>query len=144
MRPDLGDAMVTVALSVITSTIGASSTIVCPGSMCQATISPSVTPSPISGSLNSKRAMRLSSVPGRFYDGRQDAVRKGQVLHFQGVGKWSVETGHANRGRLEVEEGLLVDEGDDFASETAGTRRLVHDHHPTCFSDAGHDRVDVD
>src|SRR5260221_7087965 len=118
-RPDRGDAMVTVALSVITSTIGSSSAIVCPGSTCHATISPSVTPSPMSGSLNSKRDMRVSSVPGRFYDGRQDAVRKGQVFHFQSIGERRVETGHPDGRRLEIEERLFVDERDDLASKAA-------------------------
>ena len=51
--PDRGEVMVTVALSVITSTIGWSSATVSPGAIIHLTISPSVTPSPMSGSLNS-------------------------------------------------------------------------------------------
>jgi len=51
--PALGAVMVTVALSVITSTIGWSSTTTSPGAMSHLTIWPSVTPSPMSGSLNS-------------------------------------------------------------------------------------------
>ncbi len=51
--PDLGDVIVTVALSVITSTIGWSSVTESPGPTSHLTISPSVTPSPMSGSLNS-------------------------------------------------------------------------------------------
>ncbi len=59
--PVLGLVMVTVALSVITSASGWSSLTRAPTSTpsAQATISPSVTPSPMSGSLNSQRAMVL-------------------------------------------------------------------------------------
>ena len=59
MRPVRGDVMVTVALSVMTSTIGWSSLMRSPGLTSHVTISPSVTPSPMSGSLNSQRAMVL-------------------------------------------------------------------------------------
>jgi hypothetical protein len=52
-RPALGDAIVTVALSVMISTSGWSSRTTSPGLTCHSTISPSVTPSPTSGSLNS-------------------------------------------------------------------------------------------
>jgi hypothetical protein len=51
--PAFGEVMVTVALSVITSTIGWSSVTDSPGVTSHLTISPSVTPSPMSGSLNS-------------------------------------------------------------------------------------------
>ncbi len=49
--PDTGDGISTVAFSVITSTSGSSSRIISPGLTCQATISASVMPSPMSGSL---------------------------------------------------------------------------------------------
>jgi hypothetical protein len=45
--------MVTVALSVMTSTMGWSSATMSPGAISHLTISPSLTPSPMSGSLNS-------------------------------------------------------------------------------------------
>ena len=49
--PLVGEGIVTVALSVIMSTIWSSSFIDSPISTCHATISPSTTPSPISGNL---------------------------------------------------------------------------------------------
>src|SRR6185369_10935894 len=51
--PVLGAPMVTVALSVITSTISWFSLTLSPSFTSQLTISPSATPSPISGNLNS-------------------------------------------------------------------------------------------
>ena len=51
--PSIGDGIVTVALSVITSTNASSSFTIDPISTCHVTISPSTTPSPMSGSLNS-------------------------------------------------------------------------------------------
>ncbi len=51
--PARGEVMVTVALSVITSTMGWSSATASPGAISHLTISPSLTPSPMSGSLNS-------------------------------------------------------------------------------------------
>ena len=52
MTPLTGDGIVTVALSVMTSTIGSSSATESPTETCHCTTSPSTTPSPISGSLN--------------------------------------------------------------------------------------------
>ena len=51
--PSTGDGIVTVALSVMISTTGSSSFTASPIDTCHSTISPSTTPSPISGSLNS-------------------------------------------------------------------------------------------
>ena len=60
-RASHGAPIVTVALSVITSTIGASSAIESPHRTNHSTISPSVTPSPMSGSLKSRRVMTSTS-----------------------------------------------------------------------------------
>jgi hypothetical protein len=66
-----------------------------------ATISPSVTPSPMSGSLNSQRAMivsprvTLASELRGLDDRRQDAVRERQVFHLERVGERRVEAGDA-------------------------------------------------
>ena len=51
--PDAGEGISTVALSVCTSTSGSSSAISCPSRTSQRATSPSVRPSPRSGSLNS-------------------------------------------------------------------------------------------
>ncbi len=51
--PAAGDGISTVVLSVCTSTSGSSSAISCPSDTSQRAISPSVSPSPRSGSLNS-------------------------------------------------------------------------------------------
>ena len=53
IRPARGAGISTVALSVITSTIGWSARTTSPSATSQRTISPSTTPSPMSGSLNS-------------------------------------------------------------------------------------------
>lgn len=55
--PALGLGMVTVALSVITSTSAWSSAMTSPAFTSHLTISPSTTPSPMSGSLNSNLAI---------------------------------------------------------------------------------------
>src|SRR5512139_1771866 len=77
-RPALGLGTVTVALSVITSAITSSSLTVSPSFTCHLTSSPSITPSPRSGSLNSKRAMgvRVPSIVG----GKQ-ALALHEALH---------------------------------------------------------------
>lgn len=62
--PVRGAVIVTVALSVMTSTMGWSSLITSPGVTSQFTTSPSVTPSPMSGSLNSQVAISTSLSPG--------------------------------------------------------------------------------
>src|SRR5687768_11749127 len=144
MRPVRGAAMVTVALSVITSTIGSSSLMFWPTCACQATISPSVTPSPMSGSLNSKRAMRASSVPGRFHDGGENAMRERQVIHLQRVGKRRIEPGDTHGRRFQMQEGLFVDEGDDLAAEAAGARRFVDHDDAARLLDAGNHGVDIE
>ena len=59
--PATGDSISTVALSVIRSAICWSSAMSSPTLTCQATISASAMPSPMSGSLNSKRAMACQS-----------------------------------------------------------------------------------
>src|SRR5262249_21075147 len=51
--PAAGEGISTVVLSVCTSTSGSSSAISCPSETSQRAISPSVSPSPRSGSLNS-------------------------------------------------------------------------------------------
>src|SRR4051812_44688948 len=58
--PRRGLGITTVALSVITSRSGWSSTVWAPALTSHLTISPSTTPSPMSGSLNSQRAMMSS------------------------------------------------------------------------------------
>ena len=66
--PDTGDGISTSALSVRTSTSGSSSLIDCPSFTSQRTISPSATPSPMSGSLSSwvtGRPPPIFSIPPR-------------------------------------------------------------------------------
>ena len=58
--PEAGAGISTVALSVITSTTGSSSFTEAPSATIQRTISPSCTPSPMSGNLNSKEAEEAS------------------------------------------------------------------------------------
>ena len=55
--PSVGDGISTVALSVITDRIGSSSFTVSPTETIHSTTSPSTTPSPISGNLNSNIPM---------------------------------------------------------------------------------------
>src|SRR3954463_9160017 len=96
--PALGAPMVTVALSVITSTISWFSATSSPAFTSQLTISPSATPSPISGNLNSNFAMgkflfaesaaRVKYAKLRTHgveQGRQNPVGKRQVFHLECV-----------------------------------------------------------
>jgi hypothetical protein len=60
--PAAGDGISTVALSVITSTTGSSTATASPAFLIQRTISPSWTPSPMSGNLILDRAAALSGL----------------------------------------------------------------------------------
>src|SRR5262245_40025523 len=116
--------MVTVALSVITSTSGWSSATVSPSFTSHLTISPSTTPSPMSGSLNSKVAIwtcspvqQLGDESRGLTDALQDARRTRQVLVLQGVGERRVPPGDAPDGRLQVDEAPLLDQRGDLCSQ---------------------------
>src|SRR5262245_51253446 len=107
--------MVTVALSVITSTRGWSSATASPSFTSHLTISPSTTPSPMSGSLNSKVAIDVSpglsgDEGGGLADPLEDARRPREVIVLEGVGERRVPAGDAADGRLQVDEAALLDE----------------------------------
>ena len=63
--PETGEVISTVALSVITSTSGWSSSTRSPTATCQATISASAVPSPTSGRRKVKRPMAQPSITRR-------------------------------------------------------------------------------
>src|SRR5688572_30765020 len=88
------------------------------------TISPSTTPSPMSGRWNSKAISPLQGLADR----PEDAIGIGHVLVLERVRERRVETTDPHDGRLEVFHGALLDRRDQLAAEPAGLRRLVHDH----------------
>src|SRR5688572_25903751 len=122
MRPARGDGISTVALSVMISTIGWSSLTTSPSLTFHATISPSTTPSPMSGRWNSKAISPLQGLPDR----AEDAIGVGQVLVLERVRERRVEAGDAQDRCLEVLDGALLDRRDQLGAEAAGARRLVH------------------
>src|SRR4051812_25618684 len=106
--PAYGDGTSTAAFAVSTSTIGWLSLTSSPTFTIHCRISPSVSPSPRSGSLNCIR--RGMSVPQRAVDDVQDAVEVGEVLLLdprRRVG--GVEAGHAQDRRLHLVVQLLAD-----------------------------------
>src|SRR3954470_16642296 len=124
--PRRGLGMVTVALSVITSTSGWSSTIWSPGFTSHLTISPSTTPSPMSGSLNSNWAMSglIRFQPAQRFE---DPRRERQVVVFERVRERRVPAGDAADGRFQGGEAAFLDQGADLGGESARPRRLLDD-----------------
>src|SRR3984893_338161 len=140
--PRRGLGMVTVALSVITSTSGWSSTIWSPAFTSHLTISPSTTPSPMSGSLNSNWDM--SGLVGfQLAQRLQDPRRERQVVVFQRVRERRVPPGDAGDGGLQGGEAALLDERADLRREATSTRRLLHDGAAAGLAHAARDSLDV-
>src|SRR4051812_18656462 len=141
--PRRGLGMVTVALSVITSTSGWSSTIWSPGFTSHLTISPSTTPSPMSGSLNSNWAM--SGLVGFQLAQRfEDPGRERQVLIFQRVGERRVPARDAQDRRFQRGEAALLHERADLRGEAASARRFLDDGAPARLLDAAGDAFDIE
>src|SRR5581483_2254543 len=124
--PRRGLGMVTVALSVITSRSGWSSTISSPAFTSHLTISPSTTPSPMSGSLNSKRAMS-GLIRFQLAQRLRDPRRERQVIVFQRVRERRVPAGDPQDRGLQRGEAPLLHERADLGREPTGARRLLHD-----------------
>src|SRR6267378_338540 len=140
--PRRGLGMVTVALSVITSTSGWSSTIWSPAFTSHLTISPSTTPSPMSGSLNSNWDM--SGLVGfQLAQRLQDPRRERQVVVFQRVRERRIPAGDAGDGGLRVAEAALLDERADLRRKATSSRRLLHDGAAAGLADAARDGLDV-
>src|SRR5256886_4051434 len=140
--PRRGLGMVTVALSVMTSTSGWSSTIWSPALTSHLTISPSTTPSPMSGNLNSNWAMS-GLVCFQLAQRSEDARRERQVLAFQRVGKRRVPAGDARDRGLERGEAAFLDQRADLRREPACSRGLLHPGAAARLADAAHERLDV-
>src|SRR5688500_4768230 len=119
MRPARGDGISTVALSVITSTIGWSSVTTSPSATFHWTISPSTTPSPISGRWKSNGISPLQ----RLADRAEDAIGVGHVLVLERVRERRVEPADAHDRRLEVLHRALLDRRDQLGREPARARR---------------------
>src|SRR5438477_11907847 len=141
--PRRGLGMVTVALSVITSTSGWSSTIWSPALTSHLTISPSTTPSPMSGSLNSNWAMS-GLVCFQPAQRSEDAGRERQVLVFEGIGKGRIPAGDAGDRGLERGEAALLDQGADLRGEATGTRRFLDDGAAAGLAHAAGQPLDVE
>ena len=100
-----GYSISTVALSVIMSASCWSSSIVSPTLTCQATISASAMPSPMSGSLNSI-ACHQSSIT--FFERLLHALRAREIGPFVGVRVGRVPAGDALDRRFEMIEAALL------------------------------------
>jgi hypothetical protein len=98
-----------------------SSSIRSPTRTCQATISASAMPSPMSGSL-----------------------KAGEIGPFQAVRIRGVEAGDALHRRFQVIEAALLHQSGEFGAEAAGARRLVDDHAAAGLLHALLDRLDVE
>src|SRR6185436_13796668 len=105
----------------------------------QPTISPSTTPSPMSGRWNSNAISPLQGLADR----AEDAIGVGQVLVLQRVGERRVEAGDPQDRRLEVLDRALLDRGDQLGAEAAGARCLVHHHAASGLLDRRQDGLDV-
>src|SRR2546426_12037584 len=99
---------------------------VSPALWSRLTISPSTTPSPMSGNLNSNWAMS-GLVCFQLAQRSEDARRERQVLAFQRVGKRRVPAGDARDRGLERGEAAVLDQRADLRREPACSRRLLHD-----------------
>ena len=104
--PATGDSISTVALSVIMSASCWSSSTRSPTLTCQATISASAMPSPMSGSLNSKVAIS----PPSLSRARLEPLRAGEIGPFIGVRIGRVPAGDALDRRFEMIEAALLDQ----------------------------------
>src|SRR5882724_7360694 len=140
--PRRGLGMVTVALSVITSTSGWSSTIWSPAFTSHLTISPSTTPSPMSGSLNSNWAM--SGLVGfQLAQRLEDPGRERKVIILQRVRERGVPTGDARDGRLQRGEAALLHQRADLRREAASARGFLYDGTAPGLAHAAGDALDV-
>src|SRR5207302_5574831 len=107
------------------------------------TISPSTTPSPMSGSLNSNWAMS-DLVIGQFAQLLQNPRREREIVVFQSVREGNVPAGDARDGRLQDREAALLHQRDDLRRESRRARRFLNDGAAARLLDALHDRVDVE
>src|SRR5690606_632632 len=123
IRPATGLSISTVALSVIMSARRPSSSTWSPTLTCQATISASAMPSPMSGKLKVKRAiLRLENLVDRL----ADADRPGEIGPFEAVRIGGVEAGHALDRGFEVVEATLGHQRREFGAEARGAGRFVY------------------
>src|SRR5262249_47055222 len=104
--PARGEGTVTVALSVISSTTPWSSVMVSPGATSHLTISPSITPSPMSGSLNSKVATAvrlLLAGAALLHQALEEELRRPVAAPDEGASS-HVQESHPRRQLLEAIE----------------------------------------
>ena len=108
---------------------------------CQATISASVVPSPISGTLTTRRATLALQ---RLADALGDALRPGEIGPFERMRIGRVQPGHPHDRRLEMVEAMLLHQRRQFGAEAAGAGRLVRDDAAPGLLDRGDDGVEVE
>src|SRR5690348_17122350 len=121
----------TAALAVSTSTIGWFNVIMSPSATSHLRISPSVRPSPRSGSGNSLTLL-IGLPPERSVDGVEHAVQVGQELLLGPGGRvGDVEPGHPQHRGLERVEAGLGHPGRDLATQATAAGGLVHDDQAT-------------
>src|ERR671935_394617 len=123
--PAAGEGISTVVLSVWISTRGSSSATSCPSETSQRAISPSVSPSPRSGSLNSYATLELEQLARRVRDPLDR--RHVRVLDLP-VRIRDVVARDPHDRRLQVENRFLGEDGGDLRAEARGSRGLLDDH----------------
>src|SRR4051812_28883650 len=143
--PAYGEGISTAALAVSTSTIGWLSFTSSPGWTNHLRISPSVRPSPRSGSLKSRNVGMPVLVGERAVDGVEDAVEIGEVVLFDPRRRVRRrEAAHAQHRCLELVEALLRDTRRDLRGQRCEDRRLRDDDRVLGLANARDDRVPVD
>src|SRR5436305_1816152 len=143
--PAYGEGISTAAFAVSTSTIGWFSVTSSPGWTNHLRISPSVSPSPRSGSLKSRNVGMRVLVGERAVDGVQDAIEIGEVVLLdlrRGVRRRVAA--HPQNRSLELVEALLGDPGGDLGSKRGEHRGLGDDNSVTRLAHTRQHRLPVD
>src|SRR4051812_19488028 len=125
--PANGEGSSTAALTVSTSAIVSLTSMVSPTATVHFRMSPSVSPSPRSGSLNCLMSPMGSELQN-LVNGVEHPVEVGQPLVFQATRRVrGVVAGHTQDGGLEGVERVLGDPCGDLGADAEAVRRLVHD-----------------
>src|SRR3954453_242743 len=135
----------TAAFAVSTSHSGWLTVTVSPTATSHCRISPSVSPSPTSGSLNSRSIAENPRSEGQgAVDGVEHAVEVGEVLLLElGRRVGRVVPADPQHRRLQRVEAGLGDPGGDLRAQPQGQRRLVDDDAATGAAHGGVDRLQV-
>src|SRR5205085_6702330 len=106
------------------------------------TISPSTTPSPMSGSLNSNWAMS-GLVDFQLAQRPEDARRERQVVILQRVRERRVPARDSNDGGFQRSEAAFLQQSADLGGEATRPRRFLDDGAAARLAHGARQRVDV-